>query len=86
MWSQVATAALGVAEQGLRFLNEKQRMKYKKRLFELLQKMDDYENETYPDYSDDDVGELQLELKNFLAAFGTELRASHLETLRQEEG
>ena len=61
-------------------------MKYKKQLFELLQEIDDSENETWPDYSDDDTGKLQLKLQNYLVAFGSELRAAHLETLRQEEG
>lgn len=82
----IVKAALSVTEQGLRFLNEKQRMKYKKQLFELLQEIDDSENETWPDYSDDDTGKLQLKLQNYLVAFGSELRAAHLETLRQEEG
>lgn len=79
-------AALSVTEQGLRFLNEKQRMKYKTKYFKLLQKLDDYENEIYPDYSDSDVDELRIEIKNYLAAFSTELRSAHLEKLRQEKG
>ncbi len=66
-------------------INEKRRVKYKKMLFELLQELEDYEDETYPDYSDDDVGKLRLKIQNFLVSLGSEARSSNLETLRQSE-
>jgi hypothetical protein len=82
----IVQAALKVAEQGLRFLNERQRTKYQREYFELLQKLDDYENAIYPDYSDHAIDELRLELQRFLQAFSSELRSAHLESVRQEKG
>jgi len=80
----IISASLSVAEQGLRFLNEKQRTKYQKKLAELLQELRDYENKVYPDYTDSDIGLLHESLEDFLVSFGSELRKADLENMRDK--
>lgn len=74
MSSGLVTAILAVVQEGLKFLNERQRTKVMRDHHELLQELEAAKSKRYPLYSDLLIIRRSRKLVMFLQAFAKELR------------
>ncbi len=74
---------LKIVQDGMGFLTEKQRTRFKDEHYKILKELENAKNTNDPDYTDVDLAITTNELRIFLEAYHSELRKNGLENVQQ---
>lgn len=86
MTKELLPIVAGIVLEGMKMLSVRQRRKLMKEHKEAMEDVANAENQTFPNYNDDDLALANERLRIFLEAYWSELRQANLASVQSGEG